>query len=190
MKRTSQFVLVLALSVGASLPTHGQAPELSSEVVHLLTAIEGVPARLQLQNVLPDAATTLMQLSTNEGDVAVRLRAIRSLAQYPSVASRNQLKLLLPPADVAQQGANVLVTLAILDSLGRIGDASDVPSVANLLKHPSRDVRVSVARTLRHIGAASAIDALRERQSTESVIAVKLAISEAIQALGQTLRSN
>jgi hypothetical protein len=95
MKRTSQFVLVLALSVGASLPTHGQAPELSSEVVHLLTAIEGVPARLQLQNVLPDAATTLMQLSTNEGDVAVRLRAIRSLAQYPSVASRNQLKLLL-----------------------------------------------------------------------------------------------
>jgi hypothetical protein len=192
MRPAVQALCFIALSVGVSPPSLGEesAPLLPQDATDLLTAIDVGPSRPQLEAALPGA--TLERLVTiaiaAEGaiDIGARISAIRALGLYPSTdAVRTALKQLLVQHQPAEQGSSVLIVMAALETLGRLGQTDDALEIASLLTHPSRDVRVSVARALRTMGAVAAVDLLRARQRSETVPAVKLAISEAIQAIAQ-----
>lgn len=121
----------------------------------------------------------------------LRLRAIRALNQFSPPSAQTQLILhnvLVTNATFAS-GHQLLLTQAALEALGPITDDLDVETVdavTDALAHSSRDVRVAAARALSQIAPRSALDALLQANQLEQVPAVRLAIAEALRALGET----
>jgi hypothetical protein len=192
-----QAMVVAAMSVGFSFASHGGeppsgVPQLSDEAIYALTSLEGVPTPAQLQLLIPNTLETLRaHAKSSAGDqTKLRLRAIRAISLWPPSAE-NQLTLKIVLAESLQHttGASVLLAQAAIESLGRQAGAQDtelVKAVSDSLTHASRDVRFAAARALRQIGAVSALDALYARRDAENVPAVRLAITEAIQALNES----
>jgi HEAT repeat protein len=188
-----------ALSIGFSLTSHGAEPTigpppLSDEATYALTAIDGVPSAAILETLIPDPVVTLLAVAGGEqgkpvdAPTELRLRAIRALSLFPATPeTRTRLRLLLTSNLAGATGANILLAQAALESLGRITSPTDnveVVAVSDSLSHASRDIRVAAARALRQIGSSQyALDALRARERSEEVDAVKYAIYEAIQAM-------
>jgi len=190
-----QAMVVAAMSVGFSFASHGgepTLPQLSEEAIFALTSLEGVPTPAQLEALIPNALDTLRSHAKFPGgdQTKIRLRAIRAISLWPpSAENQLTLKMVLAEGLTQNTGTSVLLAQAAIESLGRQAGAEDtelVKAVSDSLTHSSRDVRFAAARALRQIGATSALDALRARQYDEDVPAVRLAITEAIQALNQS----
>jgi len=190
-----QAMVVAAMSVGFSFASHGgepTLPQLSEEAIFALTSLEGVPTPAQLEALIPNALDTLRSHAKFPGSAQtkIRLRAIRAISLWPpSAENQLALKIVLAEGLAQSTGTSVLLAQAAIESLGRQAGAEDtelVKAVSDSLTHSSRDVRFAAARALRQIGATSALDALRARQYDEEVPAVRLAITEAIQALNQS----
>ncbi|MEZ4363094.1 MAG: HEAT repeat domain-containing protein [Kofleriaceae bacterium] len=180
--------VVLGLSVGLSASSRGDVPELSLEVEHLLTSMDSMPTLAQLEQTLTgDAEQQLLDIATTYHQWDVRVRAVRALGLFPpSQRVRDALKGLMLQTSAVHDGPMVFLVIAAAETLGALRNEGDVGPVATLLNDPSRDVRISAARALRSIGGASSVDALRARQNAENVPSVRLAISEAIQAIGES----
>lgn len=190
----------------------GQVPTmpLSPDATHALLSIDGVPNPTQLEPLIPGQtltsllgiASSLEPINNSPKDdqairdwIPIRLRAIRAASMFeladgdPQISlRRTTLKALLNANRSQASGSGVLLAQAALESLGKVGGAEDpdlVMAVSDSLTHPSRDIRIAAARALRQMGAATALEALRRRQSSEEFLGVRLAISEAIQALNQ-----
>jgi hypothetical protein len=192
-----QALVIAAMSVGFSFASHGggtaEPPQLSDEAIYALTSIDGVPNPAQLEALIPDALGTLRAHARSEtgNQTRIRLSAIRAISLWPpSAENQLTLKLVLANNLLLNSGASVLLAQAAIESLGRQAGALDtelVTAVSDSLTHSSRDIRFAAARALRQIGAVSALDALYARRDTENVPAVRLAITEAIQALNEGL---
>lgn len=190
-----QTLVVAAMSIGFSFSSHGgepadTVPPLSDEATYALTSLDGVPTPAQLEVLIPNALVTLRKhAESTSGATQIRLRAIRAISLWPpSAENQITLKQVLAANFNAPTGAGVLLTQAAIESLGRQAGPVDtelVQAVSASLMHSSRDIRFAAARALRQIGSPAALASLYDRLDTESVPAVKLAITEAIQALSE-----
>lgn len=189
-------------------------PAISQDAIDALTALEGIPTVAQLQELIPGNTVEKLEEiikfdpyaggdnndtaggGSKERSLAIewtplRLRAIRALNQFSPPSAQTQLILhnvLVTNATFAS-GHQLLLTQAALEALGPITDDLDVETVdavTDALAHSSRDVRVAAARALSQIAPRSALDALLQANQLEQVPAVRLAIAEALRALGET----
>lgn len=189
-------------------------PSISQDAIDALTAVEGIPTVAQLEELISGNAVEKLEEiikfdpyaggdnndttgggSSKERALAIewmplRLRAIRALNQFSPPSAQTQLILhnVLVTNSAMPSGPQLLLTQAALEALGPITDDLDVETVnavTDALSHSSRDVRVAAARALSQIAPRSALDALLQANQSELVPAVRLAIAEALRALGE-----
>jgi HEAT repeat protein len=176
--------------------------QLPQMVMDALGSIDRAPSASDLDTALntvgQQTALRLAAIAVDPNvDVGVALRSIRALSQYPqsaigSTIAHDTLASIIASHQTATTTVDVLVLRAAIESLGLLRVAADVDTLApttggpSPLDHPSRDVRVAVARALRDLGNPAAIPRLRQRYGQEMVPQVRLAISDALTALGGT----
>jgi len=195
-RRRQLFVVAAALAVvaaplwlgGAGASRDQRPAAMPSSAAEVLAGGDFVATRAMLDGVLGgDPVGTLRGIATDihNDDHGVRIRAIRALGLYPSPQAREALKLTLIAGDPCRHDAALppidqLYVRAALEALGQIGDPEDVEWIVPCLKATSRDLRVAAARTLRDLGASSAVCPLQHQGAVETVPQVQLAISEAL----------
>lgn len=198
-------LLAIAAMLCALPASGGDAPP-DPAVVEALTPIDGLPSKVLVDYAFrgSDAAARLSAIASDSAnDPGVQIRAIRMLPLYcpqPSCATASVHDALVRLVDgyVTALRQAPGITLAPLDQLRlrtavealgatRSGRASDVHLVTDdpraLLRHPSRDVRVTVVRALRALRSCEAIAPLQTLNASETSAQVKLAIRLALQNL-------
>lgn len=173
-------ILVLGLARVEAANT-GPAPT----VQQLLSAIDFVPARADLDPVMGAAPVEELITLAQTGDPGVRIRAIRALAQYPSTEAHDALVALLADPG-GTDGMPVVLRRAALESLAEVGTPDDVGIITPYLTvsvAPERDLRAAAAHALRVLGSTVAVPALRAQQRIEESPQVLFAITEALRAL-------
>ena len=192
MNKVAAVIVVLAAIVAAA----GTSPPLMQDQEEALTAIDTVPSRtlydsLQLDKPL-DQATLQAVASDGSASPAFRLRAIHALSTYCAAMSGSAcdndpahvtLTGLISTNGSAQSGADLLILRGAVESIGLMRDPNDEGVLANLLNHPSRDIRATAALALGALCNAAAINPLHQRLTNESTDQVKLAISAALRML-------
>ncbi len=192
---------VIALLSISVLPAQSDPPTIMNET-NTLTLIDELPTKAQILAFTPDPVPHLSQLALAiDTDFGVRLRAIRSLPQFCSIApackddSDSQMHPIrtavrsvitsISPSD--RDGRSLLRLRAGIEALGAIasGEQSDVDLLVPLLDHSSRDIRFATARALRELCIQTAETPLRNRYEEETVPQVSLAISAALGELAQ-----
>lgn len=164
-----------------------------------LTIADTVPTVGQLDNALGagSAAPTLQKLeayATNANmasyDTGVRLHAIHGLVHYCAASpctdsdeAHAAVVSVLTAESAAHDGSDALLLRAAIESLGDMGDPSDVAAIGAQLSHPSRDIRAAAARALGAIGDCSAVSYLRARAAEETIAQVQLALADALRIL-------
>ena len=194
MKRRAALVLVAL----CALPAHGdqQQMQLTQGLIHALTPIDSMPTRDSLETVFAnqDPVVGLARIAQDDDeDFGIRLRAIRSLPLFcptpcDNTLAHDTLVTIIQSTPASDQtGKSILRLRAAVEALGaaKSGDPNDVPLLAPLLDHQSRDIRAAAARALRDLCDPDAIAHLRARFQTETIGQVKLAISTALRDLGQ-----
>lgn len=192
---------VILLVVGAVAIATATTTTLSTTAQSVLTSIDSVPTRGQLDYALqmaPDGPLqTLTSLATDADpngpvDPGIRLRAIHALSKYctgtPCAGTdpaHQAAVAVLQQTGNATSGRDVLFLRAAIETLGLMKVSTDETSLVGLLNHPSRDIRAATARALRDLCNPQAVLPLRARYSSETTDQVKLAISEALRILGQ-----
>jgi len=154
-------------------------------VEELLSAIDFVPARSDLDPVMGSTPTQELIALANSADEGVRVRAIRALAQYPAPETRDALVALIQDPK-ASGGLRVVLRRAALEALAEIGTPDDVEIITPYLEvtnAPERDLRAAAAHALRVLGSTAAVPALRAQQRIEEEPQVLFAITEALRKL-------
>jgi hypothetical protein len=158
--------------------------------VDVLTAIDSVPEREQVQRALgSDAEAELQRISLaslDTVDAGVQVRAVRALAHFDN--GHATLLAVLARDDIARgrNGTSVVVQRTALDALATFGKTTDVSLFVDYLNADyNRDVRATAARALGDLGDPSAIEPLRTRFSKEPSPQVKFEISDSLHKLGQ-----
>lgn len=188
MKRWSIAAVVLVAGGTAAMAIDANSPP-----APVLTMIDTVPTKIQLDGVFPtgQALPGLSAIATDgSADTGFRLRAIRALAEYCEPCSSSDLAYqtlgtVISQTKSAGSGERLLLLRAALETVGRLHVLDDVSTLKQLLNHSSRDIRATAARMLRDLCATGAAADLRVRYSSETTEQVKLAISEALRVLGQ-----
>jgi HEAT repeat protein len=195
MRWLTGLAVVIALGAGAS----GSVP-LTELEEHTLTAIDSVPSRSQLSDLFNGDQQAVQGLTAiaedGASDPGVRLRALHALGKYcplvagqtcqasdPGWPAHEALASVLSGNIGEYQGTNLLLLRAAVESLGPLRVDTDINLLLPLLDHPSRDVRASTAHALGALCNTQAINALRVRYQHETVVQVRLAISDALRIL-------
>ncbi len=183
------FALAACADGGAPAPASERAAPMTvayqAEPRELMNAYEALPGNV----ILPPLGSVLSIINGTDAGITpgMRLRAIRALGQLSATTDatvlRGWLAQLLVQYRDDRSGTALLYLQAALEALAQLRVADDVPAVAALLSHPSRDVRITAARALRTIGDQTAVTWLRNQKANEQVPAVELEISEALQSL-------
>lgn len=181
--------LLLAVAVVAiARPSAGGGEPPQPSVDHLLTAIDFVPARVDLDAAMgPTPLQELLQRTGSTIDPGIRVRAIRALAQYPSPEAHAKLVDLVASPLGSTDGEDVVLRRAALEALAEIGTPDDVAVITPWLSVEGapgdRDIRAAAAHALGTLGATSARPALLARLEVENVGQVRVAITEALREL-------
>ena len=186
-------VPVIALVVTLAATAHGTEPSMT--VDYALTTIDSVPTSLQLDVVFTDHADALANLAMIAADpgtdTGIRLRAIDALTNYcgsPCVdgdmAHLALTGLITTNADVVS-GPGIVLLRGAIEAVGPQRVATDLAILVPLLDHGSRDIRAATAHALRDLCNTQAINPLRIRYGNESIDQVRLAITDALNVLGQ-----
>lgn len=120
-----------------------------------------------------------------DADPGLRVRAYRALSLYPTPLVEQALtEAVNEHADFANLvGIEVIYAKAAMDSLAAVAGGDAVSTIAVVLDHPSRDLRVSAARALARTADPSAIPPLQTRLQSETDPLVTLALQRALSAL-------
>ena len=196
-------VIAAIVCAGAVAAATGSATNLSPKAQNLLTTIDSVPTKDQIDDAFEDdpqqAKQNLAAIATDSDPspdaISIRLRAIHALAKYcgappttPCTASdlaHQSVTAVIAANPNANTGSDALILRAAIETLGAMKVSADVTVLTPLLSNPSRDIRAATARALRDLCNTQAISALRERYNPEPTLQVKLAISEALRILDQ-----
>ncbi|HWU89605.1 MAG TPA: HEAT repeat domain-containing protein [Kofleriaceae bacterium] len=185
-------VLVLSL---CALPARGQESGPPPQVVHTLTAFDSIPTKQELTRLLgPTNELALLSSYALDPqlDFGVRLRAVRAMPsfcpEYPQQC-HDAIWAVLQDIDATSDapGRKILRQRAAIEALGlaRRRDPNDLPLLLSFLGNASRDLRVAAARAMRDLCDPAALPALQLRLGVDESQQVKLAISQAVQALEQ-----
>lgn len=171
----------------APVPAALEQPPADPELVELLSGIDFIPGRTSLDGVLGDnALSDLVTLARGQDEVTdpgMRLRAYRALALYPGATADAALREAITEHAQAASGVDTLYLRAAIRSLVAVSGASSIDAIAEVLDHPSRDVRAAAATALGASDSAEAIPLLRDRLAVETVDQVELAIAAALRRL-------
>ncbi|MBP9085985.1 MAG: HEAT repeat domain-containing protein [Kofleriaceae bacterium] len=156
----------------------------------VLSAIDSVPQRDQVQRVFGDNALVELQrismASLDSVDAGVQIRAVRALTHFVEGRATVLLVLARPEVATAQRGTGVVLQRTAIEALAIYRDASDVARVIGFLDAEySRDVRASAAHALGLMGSPTAVEPLRSRFRVEQSAQVKYEISNSLHILGQ-----
>lgn len=190
MKRAFVGIVLAAVA----LPALAANPYLTMPMLAELTAIDTVPSvdGINAKFATPAAAQAgLAAIAVDPGvDAGVRIRAIRTLAGYcPSGCGagvvHDTLIQLIRGSVAPASGTELLLLRAAVESLGaaRAVLPADVPTILPLLVHPSRDVRATVARSLRTTCSSQVLSAIISAQRSEQNAQVRNELSTAEEAL-------
>jgi hypothetical protein len=183
------FGLATALLAAALVTARGDTTPLAPPVVAMLTPIDTVPTKAQLDEAFGQQALAQLvpiALGAAGADVGVQLRAVHALTHYPGVAAHDALVTLITRYQAATVASDLLLLRAAIEALGVLQVATDLDTVTPFLEvEASRDLRATTARALRDLGNSAAIEPLRARYRRERTAQVRLAISEALRVLGQ-----
>jgi HEAT repeat protein len=173
-----------ALCLGSALALAAEPPPGDPTVVETLSGIDYVPTKSSLDDVFDGAAAAdLITIASDDSDPGVRLRAYRALALYPGAETAAALRDALDTYAADESGIGTMLTRAAALSLARVDGEAAVPDLDDLLQHPSRDVRATIAQALALTGSPDAVSTLRDRLPVEPVEQVRLAIAEALREL-------
>ena len=177
----------VAIALGAliALSTTIAAQVLDDPVEELLSGVDSVPSRTELDDAAgTDAEAELLVLAAegSSADTGIRIRALRALAMYPSTESQTTLSTVIETR-AGGGGVDTLYLRAAMRSLAVIATTDAVDTIAALLTHDSRDVRAAAARALAITGSPAAVPLLRDRLGVEPTLQVRLALSAAIREL-------
>lgn len=200
-------VLVFAALLCA-LPARGSDTPLEPAVREALTPIDAPPSKVLVDYAFrgSSAVDRLIALASDSAlDAAVQIRAIRMLPQYCLMLSggcagtavhdalvdlvQGYLTALRQTPAITLSAPDLLRLRAAVEALGATHSAmsSDVAVLTQdpraLLRHPSRDVRVTVVRALRSLRSCAAIEPLRMLMTSETNTRVQPAILSALQNL-------
>lgn len=182
MNRKLTTVLLVTLSLGlGAVGAHGAIDEIED----ILSAMDLIPARTDLDLASGTAEADLLAVASNASgntDHGLRLRAIGALSLYPGPSSQSTLETLISER-INGTGIDTLYLRAAARSLAIVAKSDAVALLAQLLTHPSRDVRASAAAALALTESTTAVPILRDRLGQEPVVQVRLALSAAIRDL-------
>ncbi len=156
----------------------------------VLSAIDSVPQRDQVQRVFGDNALAELQrismASLATVDAGVQIRAVRALTHFVEGRATVLAVLARPEVATAQRGTGVVLQRTVIEALASYGDASDVARIISFLDAEySRDVRASAAHALGLMASQTAVEPLRSRFRVERSAQVKYEISNSLHILGQ-----
>lgn len=182
----------LGLWIASARGDHRSIAPLDREVGDLLSGVDYVPGRAELDYALGDGAGARLIAIAHGADPELtspgqRLRAYRALALYPDASTRRALGQTLASYGGIATGVATLYLRAAMASLVAVAGPEAVEPIVPLLQHPSLDVRADAARALGQSGSALAIDALSRQQLVEDSLQVQLAITEALRILQETI---
>jgi HEAT repeat protein len=181
--------LLVASAIGDP-PSRHLAFSLAQPQIDVLSVMDKVPEQEEIEGAFGDTPVEgLVDVAQgeSEADPGVRLRAYRALALYPGNATAHaELVAAIGRYAAPATSIEVLYLRAAIEALGVSGEPQDVDVLVPMLDfEASRDIRAATADALRELGAAAAIDPLRDRYAREQTAQVRLAISQALRELGQ-----
>ncbi len=195
-RRLAGLLLAGAVTVGLAGAHHADGAGSANPdqaTTDLLTGVDFVPTKSDLDATMADPETDLIAIASADViDPGLRVRAIRALGNYPDSDTVTALEQLITRFVSAASGSATLFVRAAGYSLAQVDGAGAVPTLGELLFHPSRDVRADAAHALGMTGAAgapTAIPLLRARladqpgQPAEAEPQVRWALAEAIREL-------
>jgi HEAT repeat protein len=187
--------VILAVCVGAS--ARGST-ELTQQVQNVLSTMDIVPTEVEIDTAFNDHAQALAGLVTIVADVGtdvgIQLRAIHALSKYcaapqcvdSDVAHQTLVSVITANYDPnVSTGSSVVILRAAVEAIGPQRVGTDLPLLAPMLGHTSRDIRAATAHALRDLCNTEAIAPLRIQQQNETSDQVRQAITEALRILGQ-----
>lgn len=193
MRTLAAFVAGAGLAMSLAFATGTST--LSVKVRDILTTIDTVPTKVQLDHAFDGEALPNLALISQDTtiDIGVRVRAIHALAKYcPDPCSTGELAhesltALIHDTRHETIGEPVVLLRAAIETIGtlRVSTDSSMLLGLGLLDHTSRDIRAATARALRDLCNNQAVIPLRVRYAIEPTNQVKLAISEALRIIGQ-----
>jgi len=189
--------VILAVCAGAATSARGST-ELTQQVQNVLSTMDIVPTQIELDTAFNDhasALTGLVNIVNAVGtDPGIRLRAIHALSKYcaaqqcidSDVAHQTLVAVITANNDPnVSTGTSVVMLRAAVEAIGPQRVGTDLPLLAPMLMHTSRDIRAATAHALRDLCNTEAINPLRTQQQTETSDQVRQAITEALRILGQ-----
>lgn len=162
--------------VAAVLLVAGAAEARDDALVALLSGIESVPGRSDLERRGVAASDLMALYGDAEVPTIVQIRAVDLLVHFPEPAVRT---FLVGVARAPRQIPAFLRSAAA--SLAPFGDAAVAP-LARLACHPDRSVREAAVRALGRIATPAAWDVLRARRVRETDDNVRHGIDVALAA--------
>ncbi|HVU78406.1 MAG TPA: HEAT repeat domain-containing protein [Gaiellaceae bacterium] len=186
--------LLAVLLTTAVAPLWGDPiPAPPTAAINALSGLDFVPARSDLVRLLDGNVPSLIALANDDAgsDPGIRLRAYHALRQFlGDTEAMTGLRAAVARYRTARSGTELLYLVAAIDSLGEIGDASDLATLVPLLQATeSRDLRAAVARALGSLGVRARVSdgcaALRTRTdpNVEPVPMVRSAANRALNRL-------
>ncbi|HUS65918.1 MAG TPA: HEAT repeat domain-containing protein [Kofleriaceae bacterium] len=182
--RPGNAIAIAALCLGSAIALAAEPPAGDPDVVAELSGIDYVPTKSSLDDLFEGAAAVdLIELAEDETDPGVKMRALRALALYPGAETAAALRAAIAEHGDESTGTPTLMTRLAALSLAKVEGADAVPDLADLIDHPSRDVRASVAEALAVTESPDAIPILRDRLAEEPIEQVRLKIADALRKL-------
>ena len=154
-----------------------------------LSGIDYVAGKSVFDDLLGASAdtdlVTIARDLDNDADPGLRVRAYRALQHYdtPLVESALTDAVNEHAAFDKLVGVEVIFAKAAMDSLAAVAGDTAVPTIAVVLDHPSRDLRVSAARALARTESPAAVAPLQTRLQSETDPLVSLALQRALSGL-------
>lgn len=163
-----------------------QAAPIDDPLRDALSGIDYVAGKNVFDDLLgTEADSDLVAIARDvdgDADSGLRIRAYRALALYQTPLVEAALaEAVTDHASVSNTiGVEVIFAKAAMDSLAAVAGPGAVSTIAAVLDHPTRDLRVSAARALARTQSTDAIAPLQTRLAGETDPLVQLALQRAL----------
>lgn len=185
--------VLLALGAVLALGISDQhAAPIDDPLRDALSGIDYVAGKNVFDNLLGTGADSdLVAIARDvdgDADPGLRIRAYRALSLYSTPLVETALTEAVNDHAAPSKtiGVEVVYAKAAMDSLAAVAGAGAVDTIAAVLDHPSRDLRVSAARALAKTAAPAAIAPLQSRLAIETDSLVSLALQRALSLLEES----
>ncbi len=174
----------LLILVSAPSATARSLQEQERSVISLLNAFEYVPSRRVLDRIGPDVNEVLVRVSTFPRlRSTIRVRALSSLALYPSDRTQRYLVGLLYDRELRKSSVGLLLRRQAMRSLGFAFGEDAIKDIKQFRSDEDPQIRESCAHALGDTLSARAEDVLAAWLPLEKELFIRLAIESSIKRI-------